>query len=247
MKLLGRFCFSKNFHFVLISLHILALHYLNIFFLIKGFSLIDEKIINYQEQSLLDYKVYLEKNDFYDEEYLEKNMLYVASLIKKINLDFQYQFTSSENLNLDFDYQIYGKLVITDKEGKNNYYEKEVLLSSLKEKKLDNDKNLIIQENLDVDYKYYNDIATKFRNTYAINTNSNLLIYMIINKNSDNLNLIKDDKSIISITIPLIEKGVITWEDISKDFVLDKKYKLSSILVLPTPESPIKTILNNSS
>ena len=37
--------------------------------------------------SKIDYKVYLLKNDFYEKEYLDKDMLYVASLIDKVKIN----------------------------------------------------------------------------------------------------------------------------------------------------------------
>ena len=69
------------------------------FLLIKSLNFETEKVIKYNEKSNLDYKVYLIKNDFYEQEYLEKDMLYVASLIDKILIDFDYKFESEDKQN----------------------------------------------------------------------------------------------------------------------------------------------------
>ena len=61
---------------------------LGITFIFFAFDFKEQKIINYTEKSNLDYKVYLKQNDFYDTEYLEKDMLYIASLIDKVNIEF---------------------------------------------------------------------------------------------------------------------------------------------------------------
>ena len=52
-------------------------------FLVKSFSTDSKEHITSKENSYIDYKVYLKKNDFYETKYLEKDMLYVASLILK--------------------------------------------------------------------------------------------------------------------------------------------------------------------
>ena len=45
----------------------------SIFAIIMSFSIINEKRVNYSENSDIDYRVYLHPNDFYEEEYLEKH------------------------------------------------------------------------------------------------------------------------------------------------------------------------------
>ena len=55
-------------------------------FLAKSFSTDSKEHITSKENSYIDYKVYLKKNDFYEEKYLDKDMIYVASLIKRIDI-----------------------------------------------------------------------------------------------------------------------------------------------------------------
>ena len=82
------------------------------FLLNKSLNFESEKIVKYSEKSNLDYKVYLVENEFYDEPYLDKDMLYVANLIDKILIDFDYNFESDDKENIDFDYKIIAKLSI---------------------------------------------------------------------------------------------------------------------------------------
>jgi len=89
-------------------------------------SLIFEPVQNvkYFEKSNLDYKVYLHENEFYEQEYLDKDMLYIASLIDKILIDFDYTFESEDNENIDFDYKIVATLTIQNQAGTRSYFEK---------------------------------------------------------------------------------------------------------------------------
>ena len=54
--------------------------------IVKSISFISEQQLSYIEKSKLDYRVYLKENDFYESEYLGKNMSYIASLIDFINI-----------------------------------------------------------------------------------------------------------------------------------------------------------------
>lgn len=180
---------------------------LGLVFLLKSFSFIGQKVIHYSEKSNLDYRVYLKENDFYKTPYLDKNMLYIASLIDKISIDFNYNFFSSENVNLDFNYNIIGKLVISDSEEKNIYYEKEYTLLEEKNIFMENNNNQVINENIDIDYDYYNSLANSFKMTFGVNTTSNLIIYLSINK-TGNDNLTINNNSLMLIKLPLSEKAI---------------------------------------
>mgnify|MGYP003303592573 CR=1 FL=1 len=68
----------------------------------------------YSETSNLDYKVYLKKNNFYSENYLGKDQMYIASLIDYINTDFDYTFRSDENIGLEYSYFVEAIIQVTD-------------------------------------------------------------------------------------------------------------------------------------
>ena len=177
-------------------------------FLLKSFSFIEQKTIDYNEKSKLDYRVYLKENDFYETPYLDKNMLYIASLIDKINIDFAYDFSSSENIDLDFDYDIIAKLIISDSKGENPYFEKEYTLLGNKKIKMLNNNKQAINESISIDYTYYNTLANNFKMTFGINTTSNLIVYLKINKISDSNTQITNNTNLMLIKIPLSEKSI---------------------------------------
>ena len=106
----------------------MSLYSVSLIFLKKSLDFEDEKSINYQEISNLDYKVYLKENDFYEQDYLGKDMLYVAGLIKNISINYDYKFNVDNNLDMVFDYSIIGKLSIKDESGDKTFYEKEYTL-----------------------------------------------------------------------------------------------------------------------
>lgn len=176
--------------------------------------------INYREKSNIDYKVYLKENNFYENEYLEKDKVYVASLIDKILIDFKYDFDIEKENDLAFKYDVIAKLSINDETTGSNYYEKEYELISLKQVKINNQKQFNLKEQIDINYSYYNLLANTFRQQYGIDTLSNLNVYLRVYKEEDNSNF-----STMYVKIPLSEKSVnieLDYQDINNSSYLIK-------------------------
>lgn len=175
--------------------------------------------INYSEKGMVDYKVYLNENNFYEREYLEANKAYVASLIKNIDINFNYSFNIDDITNMDFDYKIIGELVIENNGGTKRYFEKNYTLLDEKKAKLQNNNIINIKENLLIDYDYYNKLANNFRNTYGVDTNSYLNVYLEVkSKTSDTLNYKIEETNRIPLKIPLSERAIeINFDSNNKD------------------------------
>lgn len=205
---------------------------LSTIFLTRSLSTSNRSSITYQENSNLDYKVYLKKNDFYDEDYLGKDMVYVASLIKRIDINIKYLFNIEEKSDVKFDYDIVGKLSITDNNGSDVFFEKEYTLLEKKTEKMTNGRQKDIFENVSINYDYYNNLANKFRSDYGIDTKSNLIVYFKVHQKGDETNKFKlDNNSAMSITIPLSEKAInikMDYKEINKNSQL---FDESSVVV----------------
>jgi len=194
---------------------------LSTIFLTRSLSTGHQERISYQENSNLDYKVYLKKNDFYETKYLEKNMVYVASLIKRIDVNINYAFNIDRKSDVTFDYDIIGKLSITDNNGKDVFFEKEYTLLDKKTENMTASKAHNISEQISVNYDYYNNLANKFRSDYGIETKSDLTIYFRVNQKSGaNSNFKLNNNSDMTLTIPLSEKAVnikMDYKEINKN------------------------------
>ena len=181
----------------------------------KSLNFESEKIVKYSEKSNLDYKVYLVENEFYDEPYLDKDMLYVANLIDKILIDFDYNFESDDKENIDFDYKIIAKLSINNQTGTKSYFEKSYVLLDSKTVNMVNSTGQTIKEQISLDYPYYNRLANSFKNQFGVESDSKLTVYMLINKkNGEDSNFTLDSSSMMNIVIPLSERSV----DIKLDY-----------------------------
>lgn len=170
-----------------------------------------EKIapIRYNENGSISYKVYLNENSYYTENYLDMNRAYIANLIKYIDVDFNYLFEIDKSSNIDFEYKIIGKLIIDNSNGSKKYLEKDYVILDSKNASLDNSRVLNISENVKVDYSYYNSLANNFRAEYGVETNSYLVLNLeVTSKSDENLSYKINDKNNISLRIPLSERAI---------------------------------------
>ena len=169
----------------------------------------NKQFITYNEESNVDYKVYLKDNDFYKEKYLGKDKSYIASLIKNIYTEFNYNVDISNIINYDYSYRIAAEVdVLDEKTGTNIYHFSENL------KEVDSkvgSGNLAIKASTDINYGDYNNKISKFMDVYELkNASANLNIYLYVTiDNIDNIDVSSlKDKKVSSISIPLTENTI---------------------------------------
>jgi len=181
-------------------------------FCISGAITLDnsENNISYHESGNIDYKVYLKDNNYYEEKFLGKDMQYIASLINTINVDFKYQIHASEQMNFNYKYKIIGTLRITDKTDRSKVlYTKDYILKEETKSSLE-DNNFEIMEDVDIDYDKYNSYANAFRRDYALTSNADLILKMVVDvdgKYKDLEDKINKDNN-LEISIPLSEQTI---------------------------------------
>lgn len=204
----------------------------SIFFLVKALDFRENREIGYKEVSNLDYKVCLKENSFFEDKCLDKDMLYVASLIDKLRFDFWYTFTIDQEEDIDFDYSIMATLKILDEGEAKTYYEKDYTLLSKKQVSLRGEKSKSINEKISIDYDYYNNIANTFKNNFGLNTTSKLDISFKIHKKTangkDNF-FASGDMTTLLVSVPLSQRSVqikLDYKDINNQSSLVDTSKL---------------------
>ena len=193
------------FYFILLAILVFG----TICSTVLAFSKTKNEVVKYHENSNIDYKVYLKKNDFYNKDYLDKGMVYVASLIDKIKVNYNYNFNVNKKSDIDISYKVIAKLVISSQNNTNIFFEKEDDLTDTITKTIEKDTDLNFSENVEIDYDYYNNLANKFKSNYAVNTNSYLEVYLKVDENSKESNsYLLNNESKTTLTIPLSEQEV---------------------------------------
>lgn len=194
------FCLS----FIIIIIFILALAFLLIY---KDRSKI--YYVSYKENNDIDYKVYLTESDYFEEGYLDENKQYISNLIDHISTNFKYELSLDEkNIEYKYSYRVEADVEVKHKGISNLLYSKteEILPETLKSTKKS---KLKIEENIDIDYNYYNTLVKQFINLYDLkDTVSTLTINMYINVigSCEDFVETEEQQSVMTLTIPLTEE-----------------------------------------
>ena len=148
-----------------------------------GFRNYDEHIVNYKEDSKIDYKVYLKPNDFFTEDFLPQGMSYVTSLIDFLRLDFNYNLDLDEKVSGNYSYYIKGTVTANRENSDSKFYTKDYILKDVKTESYTDKENINIKDSIDVDYDIYNNVLTSFRDEYGVQMDGNLKVSLIVENN----------------------------------------------------------------
>lgn len=151
-----------------------------------GFRNYDEHIVNYKEDSKIDYKVYLKPNDFFAEDFLPQGMSYVTSLIDFLRLDFNYNLDLDEKVSGNYSYYIKGTVTANRENSDSKFYTKDYILKDVKTESYTDKENINIKDSIDVDYDIYNNVLTSFRDEYGVQMDGNLKVSLIVENNVKN-------------------------------------------------------------
>ncbi len=170
----------------------------------------EKEAVSYSQYGNVDYKVCLKNNSFYTQNCLDKNMSYVSTLIKNVALTFDYDLSTSKDLDIKTEYEVDAKLVISNTDNTSKYYEQKYILKPKTSEgisKINNEYK--ISQNVDIDYDYYNAIASNFKSQYGIETNSYLEVsFQVYHTNSTTEDVKVTSPSPVVLNIPLSQKSI---------------------------------------
>lgn len=174
--------------------------------------------VKFNENSDVDYEVYIKENEFFEGNHLEQNNQYIANLIDYINANFKYEMELEEdNVEYLYAYRIEANVDVKEKNTHNSLYNKTETILAEKEYKSTSSK-VTIDEWVKVDFNTYNDLIKKFVTVYNLeNTEStlNINLYVTVAGSCEDIKTTEKKESVISLNIPLTTNTVAI--DISND------------------------------
>lgn len=189
----------------------------------------EESIIGYNEVGNIDYKVFLKENNYYQEQYLGKDMQYVASIIKDIVPTFTYEMHSEEEMEYTYNYKVSADLIISDPNDNNKvlYKRPSLLVKDTKEKVTGG--SFRVDQEVSINYDEYNNYVNAFKKEYALSVNSKLVLTFNIDVTGKSPLLKEDFKksSKLVIAIPMSEQTInigIDTSDINNSGTLERNY-----------------------
>ena len=189
----------------------------------------EESIIGYNEVGKIDYKVFLKENNYYKEQYLGKDMQYVASIIKNVVPTFTYEMHSEEKMEYTYNYKVSADLIISDPNDNNKvlYKRPSLLVKDTKEKVTGG--SFRVDQDVSINYDEYNNYVNAFKKEYALSVNSKLVLTFNIDVTGKSPALKEDFKksSKLVIAIPMSEQTInigIDTSDINNSGTLERNY-----------------------
>lgn len=166
--------------------------------------------LRYYQSSNLDYKVNLKDNNYYTEKSLGKNMTYIASLIKNIDVTFNYNFRTTKPIDYKYTYYVTGEVKVTSDSGSNTIYSKKENIINEQTVTMNNSSSFNIKKDLAIDYNKYNNIIKGFKSEYGINASSDLVVTLFVKVTDLDGNAVNkvDANNSMNITIPLTQQMV---------------------------------------
>lgn len=166
-------------------------------------------VVSYTNDGSVDYKVNLKPNDYYDEDYLDKGYLYIATLIDDIDFNFHYKFSLEEQAKLNYKYKILATVFVKGDDSDSLLYEKKYDLTKFKKNSVEA-KEYSINEPLTIKYDDYNKIIKDFKKEYALNSNSVLRLSLVVDTEVASKEFKKNKNSYesVNVEIPLTEQTI---------------------------------------
>lgn len=125
--------------------------------------------VTYTEVGNVDYDVFLQENNFFENNFLENDKQYISSLVDYIDTKFNYNLSldNEYNVNYNYSYDIVAEVNVTQENtGKSLYNITDTLV---KEQTIDSsNSNVTINEIARVNYNYYNDLIKQFITVYEL-------------------------------------------------------------------------------
>lgn len=190
-----------------------------------------------------DYKVYLRKNNFIDQEYMGMNSTYITDLVDYIDANFRYNYNVSQKATSKSTYKIIAVInveyYVTGSSQGTKLWSKEYTL--LEPKQIATDTNQInINENVKIDFNKYNTEIKNFKEQFGLPIKSYLDVKLIVNSeiNVSESEKIEKDNSVIDLRMDLngqVFNIIQNYEPVHKGQVFDEaisKNKINIILLI---------------
>ncbi len=166
--------------------------------------------IDYVEEGRVDYKVQYKPNSYYEDEWQTSGQQYVTELVNAISANFQYGIVmGAKNVNYKYSYKIDAAVEVVDDRTDNVIFRPTYELKGETTKEQSSNSQLIIDEDIMIDFPTYNTKAEEFVKEYGLSSvTSTLVVTMTVNVKgtSDEFAVDSQNSYFTTLHIPLTER-----------------------------------------
>lgn len=209
------------FKYLLLSIIIIVIGIVSYYFIMMGLNSFSSKSVSYTGKSNVDYKVYLFKNNFFEQPYLEKDKTYISSLIDYIDIDFNYNLSFDNMVYGSYTYYVNGTIAAKKPQSEtgSSYWSKTYTLKGPETINYDKDKGFSFNTNVKVDYQKYNELLKDFKKEYGLSFDGIFKVELVI-KSVNETDILSDDivvESFSQLNIPLTQQAIDLSIDLSNN------------------------------
>ena len=144
----------------------------------------EEEKFNYRTTNNINYKVHLQPNDLFDEQYIGMDKQYATDVIEWIEIDFANTLSVSRSAIIEYDYEILATLIGTyssdSSRKETEIWPKNFVLLDRVNGRVTKARN-VIKEKIELDFPYYNQLVNDFKKELRLNIDAQFTIIMTIN------------------------------------------------------------------
>lgn len=218
---------NKNEIKIVVTLIIIAI---SVFIFIRSFPNSSNSIYQYTTFQNTDYKVYLTQNEFYTQDYLEKDNIYLKDLTKYIEFDFLYNYNASMKENLNCKYDILSTLYIEYSNTSQVILEKDYPIIENKIIQQQYSNKIDINEKINIDYQKYNGEVEKFKEQFNLPVTAYLVINFNVQAGIQNQEKVSTSKITIYLNQPAYEIKV-KDSDSQEDTIIETQDNINYALL----------------
>jgi len=202
------FYFSYTLRVVAMFVSILIIGYFAYVCFNESFSEATEESLKFSEKGDASYEVKLLEENLFVTGVLNPDGSYMSDVIDVFSTNFNYEDKLENNINAQYSYNVVATMILKNSKDGSVISKKEDTL--VEESKTEEDVNSIkINQNVNLDYAYYNNLANDVKAKYN-DVDGTLNLKMTINKNIDydKFDSKIDSEEYIEVNIPLLSTQV---------------------------------------
>lgn len=137
-----------------------------------------DRTLTYAYKTGMTYEGCIKENEFIDSECHQDKRSYVADLLEKVKINYNYEAASSILVGYDYQYEIVATLVATEyNDPAHVLYTKTDVLKQYKDTKI-NVNSMNEEAFLEIDYQHYNELIKSFKKNYSVPLSAKLNVYV---------------------------------------------------------------------
>jgi len=217
--------FSYTWRLILIIIGIIVIGIISYTCFKNSFSTPQDETVKYSEKASMDYEVKVFENNPLGITNNSKVDTYLSEVVDDISTNLTYEYILDKNANIIYTYKVVATMILKNADTDTVFYNNDYDLTSDITKEEHDTEKIIINQNINLDYDYYNEKAKNIEELSGGDKITGSLIikmYVTTQTSLTNLKNVIINDNVVEVEIPLLSNQVSV--DLISDINNDEKY-----------------------